>query len=78
MDKAFNIIEDKMGKKKSNFLEELYLRFQHDRVTELGAQMTYYLILAIFPFLIFLLILPLMVAAVFMLRFLAFDFLARI
>ena len=55
MDKAFNLLENKLGKKKTDFIKELYLRFQHDNVTELGAQITYYLILAIFPFLIFLL-----------------------
>ena len=37
------------------FLEQLYCRFQDDEVTALGAQMTYYLILSLFPFLIFLL-----------------------
>lgn len=37
------------------FAEELYCRFEDDGVTALGAQMTYYFILAFFPFLIFLL-----------------------
>jgi membrane protein len=36
-------------------LEQLYCRFEDDEVTALGAQMTYYLILSLFPFLIFLL-----------------------
>lgn len=36
-------------------LKELYRRFLDDEVTALGAQMTYYLILSFFPFLIFLL-----------------------
>lgn len=36
-------------------LKELYCRFQDDEVPALGAQMTYYLILSFFPFLIFLL-----------------------
>lgn len=37
------------------FLKQLYNRFQLHEVSALGAQMTYYLILAFFPFLIFLL-----------------------
>lgn len=37
------------------FLEDLYCRYEDDEVTALGAQMTYYFILAFFPFLIFLL-----------------------
>lgn len=36
------------------FVEQMYCRFQDDEVSALGAQMTYYLILAFFPFLIFL------------------------
>lgn len=35
------------------FMKELYRRYQEDEVSALGAQMTYYLILAFFPFLIF-------------------------
>ncbi|MDF2963414.1 MAG: ribonuclease [Paenibacillus sp.] len=35
------------------FLENLYCRFQDDEVPAIGAQLTYYLILAFFPFLIF-------------------------
>jgi membrane protein len=42
-----------MGKKIFRFVEQLYCRFQDDEVGALGAQMTYYLILAFFPFLIF-------------------------
>ncbi|MDF2923085.1 MAG: YihY/virulence factor BrkB family protein [Paenibacillaceae bacterium] len=42
-------------KKQLTFLEDLYCRFEDDEVTALGAQMTYYFILAFFPFLIFLL-----------------------
>lgn len=54
MEKVFERLENKFGKKKQfDFLKELYLRFQQDGVTELGAQMTYYLILSIFPFIIF-------------------------
>jgi membrane protein len=43
-----------MGKKIFRFLEQLYCRYQDDEIGALGAQMTYYLILAFFPFLIFL------------------------
>jgi membrane protein len=35
------------------FADQLYCRYQEDEVSALGAQMTYYLILAFFPFLIF-------------------------
>jgi membrane protein len=42
-------------KKALRFLEDLYCRYEDDEVTALGAQMTYYFILAFFPFLIFLL-----------------------
>lgn len=41
------------GKKWFIFVEQLLYRFQDDNVTEIGAQLTYYLILAIFPFIIF-------------------------
>lgn len=37
-----------------NFFKELYRRFQQDEITALSAQMTYYLIISFFPFLIFL------------------------
>src|SRR5258708_88589 len=43
-----------MGKRLFNFMEQLYCRYEDDEVGALGAQMTYYLILAFFPFLIFL------------------------
>ncbi|MCC3377627.1 YihY/virulence factor BrkB family protein [Cohnella sp. REN36] len=36
------------------FAEKLYCRFQDDEVPAMGAQLTYYLILSVFPFLIFL------------------------
>lgn len=36
------------------FFKQLYVRVREDEITALGAQMTYYLILAFFPFLIFL------------------------
>ena len=35
------------------FIEELIFRYNDDRVSEIGAQLTYYLILSLFPFLIF-------------------------
>ena len=42
-------------KKWITLLEQLYCRFIDDEVTALGAQLTYYLILSMFPFLIFVL-----------------------
>lgn len=46
---------DKKNKKKTlRFAENLYCRFQDDEVPAMGAQLTYYLILSIFPFMIFL------------------------
>ncbi|WP_026477322.1 YihY/virulence factor BrkB family protein [Alkaliphilus transvaalensis] len=42
------------GKPFINFIKELYKRFVDDEITALSAQLTYYLILAFFPFLIFL------------------------
>ncbi|MFC5648222.1 YihY/virulence factor BrkB family protein [Paenibacillus solisilvae] len=36
-----------------NFAQNLYCRFQEDEVPAMGAQLTYYLILSFFPFLIF-------------------------
>lgn len=54
MKKLFDILEKKFGENKLfDFIKELYLRFEHDGVSEIGAQLTYYLILSIFPFLIF-------------------------
>lgn len=44
-----------MNKKWLLFTEQLYCRFQDDDVGALSAQMTFYLILSFFPFLIFLL-----------------------
>lgn len=43
-----------MGAKILTFAQNLYCRYQEDEVPAMGAQLTYYLILAIFPFLIFL------------------------
>ena len=37
------------------FIEDLYCRIKENEVTAIGAQLTYYLILSVFPFLIFLL-----------------------
>lgn len=39
---------------KLDFVRDLFARFRADDVTSLGAQLTYYLLLAFFPFLIFL------------------------
>lgn len=49
---------DLLGKKYSDrkwflFLKELIYRYEDDGVSEIGAQLTYYLILSVFPFLIF-------------------------
>ncbi|WP_438444712.1 YihY/virulence factor BrkB family protein [Gorillibacterium sp. sgz5001074] len=44
-----------MWKRLIRFLEDLYCRYEDDEVAALGAQMTYYLILSFFPFLIVLL-----------------------
>ncbi len=41
------------NKKWFQFLHELFYRIKDDEVTAIGAQLTYYLILSIFPFLIF-------------------------
>ncbi|WP_246628346.1 YihY/virulence factor BrkB family protein [Paenibacillus oenotherae] len=40
-------------KRSLDFAQNLYCRFQDDEVPAMGAQLTYYLILAFFPFLIF-------------------------
>ncbi|CAI6086015.1 YihY/virulence factor BrkB family protein [Cohnella sp. JJ-181] len=47
-------MDEKKKKKTLRFAENLYCRFQDDEVPAMGAQLTYYLILAIFPFMIFL------------------------
>lgn len=52
--KALDFFQDKHGDKKwFIFLEQLILRFDDDGVSEIGAQLAYYLTLSIFPFLIF-------------------------
>ena len=54
MDKIIEKLRERYGEKKwITFSEQLFLRFQDDGVTELGAQLTYYLTLSIFPFIIF-------------------------
>lgn len=54
MVKALDYFRDKHGDKRwFVFLEQLALRFEDDGVTEIGAQLTYYLTLSIFPFIIF-------------------------
>ncbi|MGO1468925.1 MAG: YhjD/YihY/BrkB family envelope integrity protein, partial [Tissierella sp.] len=54
MDKILNKLREKYdGKKWFVFLEQLMYRFDDDGVTAIGAQLAYYLILAIFPFIIF-------------------------
>ncbi len=54
METILNFFEDKHGDKKwFLFLKELIFRYEDDGVPEIGAQLTYYLILAAFPFLIF-------------------------
>lgn len=49
-----NLLEKKhSGKRWFLFLKELLCRYEDDGVSEIGAQLTYYLILSVFPFLIF-------------------------
>jgi membrane protein len=43
-----------MFKRFTSFLQDIYCRVQDDEVPALGAQLTYYLILSFFPFVIFL------------------------
>ena len=44
---------DKFDNKYAIFLKQLICRFEDDSVTAIGAQLSYYLLLSIFPFLIF-------------------------
>ncbi len=54
MEKILGKLKDKYGEKKwIIFIEQLLYRFEEDDVTAIGAQLAYYLILAIFPFIIF-------------------------
>lgn len=56
MAKVLDSLERKFSDKKwFSFLKELIFRFKEDGVSEIGAQSAYYIILSIFPFLIFLL-----------------------
>lgn len=56
MDKLILKLKEKFGEKKSIlFIEELLNRYNNHGVSEMGAQLTYYLVLSIFPFMIFLL-----------------------
>ncbi len=54
MEKILDKLREKFGDKKwITFIEQLMYRFEDDEVTAIGAQLAYYLILAIFPFIIF-------------------------
>nr|WP_300004921.1 YihY/virulence factor BrkB family protein [Tissierella sp.] len=54
MEKVIDKARDKFGDKKwITFIEQLIYRYEDDGVSEIGAQLTYYLTLAIFPFIIF-------------------------
>lgn len=46
-------LDEMLDKKQVIFIKELIFRFKDDNVTAIGAQLSYYLILSIFPFLIF-------------------------
>lgn len=54
MELIVNFLEKKhSGKKWFLFIKQLLCRYEDDGVSEIGAQLTYYLILSVFPFLIF-------------------------
>lgn len=54
MSKVMDFLEKKYAEEKwFLFLKQLLFRYDDDGVSEMGAQLTYYLILSIFPFLIF-------------------------
>ena len=54
MSKVMDFLEKKYAEEKwFIFLKQLLFRYDDDGVSEMGAQLTYYLILSIFPFLIF-------------------------
>ena len=54
MDKLLDKLREKFGEKKwITYVEQLLYRFNDDGVTAIGAQLAYYLTLAIFPFIIF-------------------------
>lgn len=54
-EKIIKWIEKNKDKKWLLFLDQLAFRFKDDNVSSIGSQLAYYLILSIFPFLIFLL-----------------------
>lgn len=54
-EKILNFIRENRDKKWMLFTDQLIFRFQDDKVSSIGSQLTYYLVLSIFPFLIFLL-----------------------
>lgn len=54
-EKIFNFIRENRDKKWMLFIDQLLFRFKDDKVSSIGSQLTYYLVLSIFPFLIFLL-----------------------
>ena len=54
MSKIMDFLEKKYADKKwFLFIQQLLCRYDDDGVSEMGAQLTYYLILSVFPFLIF-------------------------
>lgn len=54
MNKILDKLRNKFGDKKwITFIEQLLYRYDDDGVSEIGAQLTYYLTLSIFPFIIF-------------------------
>lgn len=54
-EKVLNFIRKNRDKKWMLFADQLTFRFTDDKVTSIGSKLTYYLVLSIFPFLIFLL-----------------------
>ncbi len=54
-EKILNFIRKNRDKKWMLFIDQLIFRFTDDKVASIGSQLTYYLVLSIFPFLIFLL-----------------------
>lgn len=54
-DKILDFIRKNRDKKWMLFLDQLIFRFTDDKVSSIGSQLTYYLVLSIFPFIIFLL-----------------------
>ena len=54
-EKVLNFIRKNRDKKWMLFSDQLIFRFTDDKVTSIGSKLTYYLVLSIFPFLIFLL-----------------------